>query len=70
MRPEQPATTKHERNSHASQAFRPARAQTRGGQSPVFDQSMVSGSISGVPTSSWTFSCEPSGTLRGFPLNT
>src|ERR1700753_1196588 len=31
---------------------------------------MVSGATSGVPTSTWRFSCDPSGTSRGLPLNT
>ena len=36
----------------------------------MLDQSIVSGATSGVPTSSWRFSWEPSGTSRGFPLKT
>ena len=39
-------------------------------QRPVIDQLMVSGATSGVPTSTWRFSREPSGTSRGLPLNT
>ena len=38
--------------------------------SPVLDQLIVSGATSGVPTWTWRFSRDPSGTSRGLPLNT
>ena len=37
---------------------------------PVIGQLIVSGATSGVPTSTWRFSRDPSGTPRGLPVNT